>query len=80
MKAKALRADLALVERGLVESRAKAQALLLAGKVFSGETRINKAGQPIKADQPLEVRGQDHPGCRAGGKNWPTPLSGSISM
>ncbi|GER08022.1 TlyA family rRNA (cytidine-2'-O)-methyltransferase [Iodidimonas muriae] len=68
MKAKGLRADLALVERGLVESRAKAQALLLAGKVFSGETRINKAGQPIKADQPLEVRGQDHPWVSRGGQ------------
>ncbi len=61
------RADQALVERGLVESRAKAQALILAGKVFSGERRIEKAGQPIKDDQPLEVRGQDHPWVSRGG-------------
>lgn len=67
MKISRTRADVALVERGLVESRAKAQALLLAGKVFSGETRIDKAGQPIKHDQPLEVRGQDHPWVSRGG-------------
>ena len=61
------RADQALVERGLVESRAKAQALILAGKVFSGERRIDKAGQPVRDDQPLEVRGQDHPWVSRGG-------------
>ncbi|WP_270934217.1 TlyA family RNA methyltransferase [Falsiroseomonas oryzae] len=62
-----LRADVALVERGLVESRARAQALILAGKVFSGETRVAKAGDSIKPDQPLEVRGQDHPWVSRGG-------------
>ena len=61
------RADLALVERGLVESRARAQALILAGKIFSGTTRIAKAGQPVASDTPLEVRGQDHPWVSRGG-------------
>lgn len=61
------RADLALVERGLVDSRARAQALILAGKVFSGERRIDKAGQPVAADMPLEVRGEDHPWVSRGG-------------
>ncbi|WP_299323638.1 TlyA family RNA methyltransferase [Parasphingopyxis sp.] len=61
------RADQALVERGLVESRSKAQALILAGKVFSGERRVEKAGQPVKPDQPLEVRGRDHPWVSRGG-------------
>ncbi len=61
------RADLALVERGLVESRARAQALILAGKVFSGTLRIAKAGQPVSAETPLEVRGQDHPWVSRGG-------------
>ena len=62
-----LRADLALVERGLVESRSKAQALILAGKVFSGERRVEKAGEAVKPNQALEVRGQDHPWVSRGG-------------
>jgi 23S rRNA (cytidine1920-2'-O)/16S rRNA (cytidine1409-2'-O)-methyltransferase len=61
------RADVALVERGLVESRTRAQALILAGLVFSGEQRVAKAGDAIKPDQPLEVRGQDHPWVSRGG-------------
>lgn len=56
-----------LVERGLVESRARAQALILAGLVFSGETKIAKAGQPLAADAPLDVRGRDHPWVSRGG-------------
>ena len=61
------RADVALVERGLAESRARAQALILAGLVFSGEQRVAKAGDMVKPDQPLEVRGQDHPWVSRGG-------------
>lgn len=61
------RADQALVARGLVESRAKAQALIMAGKVFSGEKRVEKAGAALAEDAPLEVRGQDHPWVGRGG-------------
>ena len=61
------RADQALVDRGLVETRSKAQALILAGKVFSDTARIAKAGDMVKPDQPLEVRGQDHPWVSRGG-------------
>jgi 23S rRNA (cytidine1920-2'-O)/16S rRNA (cytidine1409-2'-O)-methyltransferase len=61
------RADLLLVERGLAESRAKAQALILAGLVFSGERKIEKAGQPLGDDAPLEVRGKEHPWVSRGG-------------
>ncbi|NIA70133.1 TlyA family RNA methyltransferase [Pelagibius litoralis] len=61
------RADVALVERGLVESRAKAQALIMAGKVFAGERKLAKAGEAIAEDQALEVRGQDHPWVSRGG-------------
>jgi 23S rRNA (cytidine1920-2'-O)/16S rRNA (cytidine1409-2'-O)-methyltransferase len=56
-----------LVERGLVESRSRAQALILAGKVFSGERRIEKAGETVRDDMALEVRGQDHPWVSRGG-------------
>ncbi|MBT7511612.1 MAG: TlyA family RNA methyltransferase [Rhodospirillaceae bacterium] len=61
------RLDLTLVERGLVESRARAQAFIMAGVVFSGERRLDKAGQQIAADTPLSVRGQDHPWVSRGG-------------
>ena len=61
------RVDQLLVERGLAESRAKAQALILAGLVFSGERRIDKAGQTLAPDAPLEVRGKDHPWVSRGG-------------
>ena len=55
------RADRLLVARGLAESRARAQALLLAGKVFSDTTRIDKAGTLLHEDAALEVRGREHP-------------------
>lgn len=61
------RADQMLVDRGLVESRAKAQALILAGLVFSGERKIEKAGQALADDAPLEVRGREHPWASRGG-------------
>ncbi len=61
------RADVALVERGLVESCTKAQALIMAGVVFSGEQKILKAGQQVKDDQALEVRGKDHNWVSRGG-------------
>jgi 23S rRNA (cytidine1920-2'-O)/16S rRNA (cytidine1409-2'-O)-methyltransferase len=61
------RADVALVERGLAESRTRAQALILAGLVYSGEQRVAKAGDLVKAGQPLELRGQDHPWVSRGG-------------
>ncbi len=61
------RPDQMLVERGLVESRARAQALILAGLVWSGNRKIEKAGQPMAADAPLEVKGRDHPWVSRGG-------------
>jgi 23S rRNA (cytidine1920-2'-O)/16S rRNA (cytidine1409-2'-O)-methyltransferase len=61
------RADVVLVERGLAESRTRAQALILAGKVFAGERRIAKAGDLLAEDTPISVRGQDHPWVSRGG-------------
>jgi len=61
------RADQLLVDRGLAESRSRAQALILAGKVFSGERRIAKAGDILPSEVSLEVRGQDHPWVSRGG-------------
>ena len=61
------RADQLLVDRGLAESRSKAQALILAGLVFAGERKVEKAGQPLADDTALEVRGKDHPWVSRGG-------------
>ena len=61
------RIDQLLVARGLAESRARAQALILAGHVFSGETKLLKPGQVLAEDAALEVRGRDHPWVSRGG-------------
>ena len=61
------RADQLLVERGLAESRQRAQALILAGLVFAGERRIDKAGEPVSNEAELQVRGRDHPWVSRGG-------------
>jgi 23S rRNA (cytidine1920-2'-O)/16S rRNA (cytidine1409-2'-O)-methyltransferase len=61
------RLDQLLVSRGLAESRARAQALVMAGLVFSGETKLGKPGQQLPADAALEVRGRDHPWVSRGG-------------
>lgn len=64
---KKLRLDQMLVERGLAESRTRAQALVMAGLVFSGETKLAKPGQQLALDAPLDVRGRDHPWVSRGG-------------
>ncbi|MEO1488835.1 MAG: TlyA family RNA methyltransferase [Pseudomonadota bacterium] len=61
------RVDQLLVERGLAESRTRAQALIMAGVVFAGEAKVEKPGQQIAADAPLDVRGRDHPWVSRGG-------------
>ncbi|MCK5424962.1 MAG: TlyA family RNA methyltransferase, partial [Emcibacter sp.] len=65
--AKKKRVDQLVVERGLAESRSKAQALIMAGAVFSGEKKIDKAGTQLGEDAPLEVRGKPHPWVSRGG-------------
>lgn len=62
-----IRADQLLVSRGLAESRTRAQALIMAGAVFSGEKKLAKAGDMLADDAPLEVRGKDHPWVSRGG-------------
>jgi 23S rRNA (cytidine1920-2'-O)/16S rRNA (cytidine1409-2'-O)-methyltransferase len=61
------RIDQLLVDRGLAESRARAQALVIAGLVFVGEVRISKSGQQVMVDSALVVRGRDHPWVSRGG-------------
>jgi 23S rRNA (cytidine1920-2'-O)/16S rRNA (cytidine1409-2'-O)-methyltransferase len=61
------RIDQLLVERGLAESRARAQALVMAGLVFAGERKIDKPGQQVAQDADISVRGRDHPWVGRGG-------------
>ncbi|HWK48068.1 MAG TPA: TlyA family RNA methyltransferase [Stellaceae bacterium] len=61
------RLDQLLVDRGLVESRGRAQALIIAGQVMSGTRRLDKPGLRIALDTPLDLKGQDHPWVSRGG-------------
>ncbi|MEC7303282.1 MAG: S4 domain-containing protein, partial [Pseudomonadota bacterium] len=56
--AKRERADKILVERGLAESRTRAQAMIMAGSVFIGEQRVEKPGDMIPIDADVVARGQ----------------------
>jgi 23S rRNA (cytidine1920-2'-O)/16S rRNA (cytidine1409-2'-O)-methyltransferase len=60
------RADLLLVEQGLAGTRAQAQSLLLAGRVYWGERRIDKAGTQLPREAELELRGADRYVSRGG--------------
>ena len=81
------RLDVALVERGLAETRAAAQRLVMAGLVFSGERRLEKAGQTVAAETALEVRGRLHPYVSRGGlklekalDQFAIPVTGRIAL
>lgn len=62
------RLDELLVERGLAETRTKAQALILAGLVFDRDgRRLDKAGKVVPVVTETEVKGKDHPWVSRGG-------------
>lgn len=61
------RLDKMMVESGLVESRHKAQALIMEGKVWVGEKRMEKAGIRIGRDEVIEIRGKEYPYVSRGG-------------
>ena len=65
--AKRERADKILVERGLAESRTRAQAMIMAGSVFIGEQRVEKPGDMIPIDADVVARGQEHAWVSRGG-------------
>jgi 23S rRNA (cytidine1920-2'-O)/16S rRNA (cytidine1409-2'-O)-methyltransferase len=74
------RVDQLLVDRGLAESRQRAQALVMAGQVFSDTRRIDKPGASLPADAPLSLKGQDHPWVSRGGlKLAPLVEAGEIA-
>ncbi|HZV17870.1 MAG TPA: TlyA family RNA methyltransferase [Sphingobium sp.] len=61
------RLDQLLVERGLVESRNRAQALIMAGNVLVGDRPVDKAGQQVADDAAITLKGKDHPWVSRGG-------------
>jgi len=81
------RLDAALVERGLAETRTAAQRLVMAGLVFSGERRLDKAGLGVGPNTALEVRGQPHPYVSRGGlklekalDHFSIPVAGRVAL
>lgn len=80
------RLDVLLVEQGLADSRQRAQAIIMAGQVFSGDRRLDKAGLSLEENTPLEVRGQALRYVSRGGlklekamKCFPITLTGKVA-
>ncbi|EWG10706.1 TlyA family RNA methyltransferase [Cytobacillus firmus] len=67
MKTKKERLDVLLVERGLAETREKAKRAVMAGLVFSNESRMDKPGEKVSADIPLTLKGKVMPYVSRGG-------------
>lgn len=61
------RLDVVMVERGLAESRQKAQAVIMAGQVFVDDQKVDKAGAPVTEGQNVEIRGKTLPYVSRGG-------------
>ncbi len=81
------RLDLLLVEKKLFDSRAKAQAAIMAGLVFVGGVKIDKAGTQIEPDSEIIIKGQPHPYVGRGGlklaaalKEFKIDVAGKIGL
>lgn len=81
------RLDLLLVAQGLAESRTKAQALIMAGLVYHGEQKLDKAGAEFAEDYEINVRGKEHPWVSRGGmklaqafEHFKLDVTGAIAM
>jgi len=82
-----MRADLLLVERGLVPSRARAQAMILAGRVLVREQKVEKPGTPVPVEAPIRLLGDDLPYVSRGGiklaaalEHWPIAVQGRACL
>ncbi len=62
-----IRLDQLLVDHQLVESRTRAQALIMAGQVLVGDVPVTKAGQTVAEDADIRLKGKDHPWVSRGG-------------
>lgn len=85
--AKKARIDVLLVELGLCDSRAKAQARVLAGEVVVNDQRVDKAGTKVPADAEIRFKGESQPYVSRGGlkleralKEWPIDLAGKVCV
>ena len=79
------RLDVVMVERGLAESRQKAQAVIMAGQVFVDDQKVDKAGAPVTEGQNVEIRCKSLPYVSRGGLKlekamqlWPIGLHGAV--
>jgi 23S rRNA (cytidine1920-2'-O)/16S rRNA (cytidine1409-2'-O)-methyltransferase len=82
-----MRVDLLLVERGLVPSRERARAFILAGRVLVGEQKIDKPGSLVQADSAVRILGDDPPYVSRGGlklagalEHWKIDVSGRACL
>ena len=79
------RLDVLLCERGLMESRQKAQAVIMAGQVYVAGQKVDKAGAQIEESAEIEVRGKTLAYVSRGGlklekamQSFPISLSGAV--
>lgn len=82
-----VRLDKLLVERGLAQSRERAQALILAGRVLVNEQKIEKAGAPVAEDCDVRLLGEDLRYVSRGGlklekalEHWQVDVSGRVCL
>ena len=82
-----MRVDLLLVERGLVPSRERARALILAGRVLVQEQKIEKPGTAVAEDAPIRMLGEEQPYVSRGGiklaaalEHWPIAVRGRACL
>jgi 23S rRNA (cytidine1920-2'-O)/16S rRNA (cytidine1409-2'-O)-methyltransferase len=81
------RVDLLLVERGLVPSRERARALILAGRVLVREQKVDKPGTAVPEDAPIRLLGEEQPYVSRGGlklaealRHWQIPVTGRACL
>ena len=81
-----IRLDVAMAERGLAESRQKAQAIIMSGQVYVDGVKQTKAGTAVAPEAEIEVRGKTLPYVSRGGlklekamKLWPIRLEGATA-
>ncbi len=81
------RLDLLLVARGMADSRSKAQGLIMAGLVYHGAQKLDKAGAEFADDFEITVRGKEHPWVSRGGiklakaiEHFGIDVTGAVAM